>query len=58
MINSALIYELAILKQYVEPLLKSDPPDLPRYGSKRLLKFTSLLSATGERRSTDQFDLK
>jgi uridine kinase len=48
MINSALIYELAILKQYVEPLLKAIPPDLPEYAeAKRLLKFTSYFLPLG-----------
>ena len=42
MFNSALIYELAILKRYVEPLLKAIPRDCPEYSeAKRLLKFTS-----------------
>lgn len=44
MFNSALLYELAILKRYVEPLLKAIPPDCPEYSeAKRLLKFTSYL---------------
>lgn len=38
--NSALIYELSILKQYVEPLLFGISPDEPEYlEAKRLLKF-------------------
>ena len=38
--NSALIYELAILKQYAEPLLFSIRPEEPEYlEAKRLLKF-------------------
>lgn len=38
--NSALIYELAILKQFAEPLLFSIGPDEPEYyEAKRLLKF-------------------
>ncbi|HHT48245.1 MAG TPA: nucleoside kinase [Firmicutes bacterium] len=42
MFNSALTYELAILKKYVEPLLKAIPPDVPEYAeAKRLLKFTA-----------------
>ncbi len=42
MFNSALIYELAILKKYVEPLLMEIPHDCPEYSeAKRLLKFTS-----------------
>ena len=40
MFNSALIYELAVLKQYVEPLLFSIPKDSEEYvEAKRLLKF-------------------
>jgi uridine kinase len=38
--NSALIYELSVLKQYAEPLLLSIRPDEPEYlEAKRLLKF-------------------
>ncbi len=40
MFNSALIYELAVLKQYAEPLLFGITPDEPEYDeAKRLLKF-------------------
>lgn len=40
MFNSALIYELAVLKQYAEPLLNKITPDYPEYPeAKRLLKF-------------------
>ena len=40
MFNSALIYELAIIKQYAEPLLFSVPRDSEQYEeAKRLLKF-------------------
>ena len=42
MFNSALIYELAVLKQYAEPLLKRITPDVPEHvEAKRLLKFLS-----------------
>ncbi len=42
MFNSALIYELAVLKKYAEPLLKSVPEYMPEYSeSNRLLKFMS-----------------
>ena len=38
--NSALIYEISVLKQYAEPLLFSVTPDKPEYGeAMRLLKF-------------------
>lgn len=40
MFNSALIYELAVLKQYAEPLLFGIGPEEPEYfEAKRLLKF-------------------
>lgn len=40
MFNSALIYELAVLKQYAEPVLFRIGPDEPEYmEAKRLLKF-------------------
>ena len=40
MFNSASIYELAVLKQYAEPLLFNIRPDEPEYlEAKRLLKF-------------------
>ena len=40
--NSALIYELSALKDFVEPLLKEIPQNLPEYAeAKRLLSFTS-----------------
>lgn len=40
MFNSALIYELAVLKSYAEPLLFGVPDDAPEYiEAKRLLKF-------------------
>lgn len=42
MFNSALIYELAVLKQYAEPLLYSIEPGEPEYfEAVRLLKFLS-----------------
>ncbi len=42
MFNSALIYELAVLKQYAEPLLYNIGPDEPEYfEAVRLLKFLS-----------------
>ena len=38
--NSALIYEIALLKSYIEPLLFGVPKDCPEYlEAKRLLKF-------------------
>lgn len=42
MFNSALIYELAVLKPFAEPLLFQIPKDAPEYHeAKRLLKFLS-----------------
>jgi uridine kinase len=42
MFNSALLYELAVLKKYAEPLLKTIPQKEPEYAeSIRLLKFLS-----------------
>lgn len=40
MFNSAMLYELAVLKKYLEPLLKSVPENQPEFAeSLRLLKF-------------------
>ena len=40
MFNSALDYELAVLKTFAEPLLRTVSPDLPEYGeARRLLSF-------------------
>jgi uridine kinase len=40
MFNSALLYELAVLKKYLEPLLKSVPENQPEFSEAlRLLKF-------------------
>ena len=42
MYNSAMIYELAVYKQYLEPLLYSVPVDSPEFvEAKRLLKFVN-----------------
>jgi len=42
MFNSNLIYELAVLKPYIEPLLKEVTPDSPDYSeAERLLRFLS-----------------
>lgn len=50
MFNSALIYELAVLKQYAEPLLFQISKDEPEYyEAKRLLKFLDyFLNVTSE----------
>lgn len=48
MFNSALIYELAVLKQYVEPLLFGIPKDSEEYvEAKRLLKFLDYFIGIG-----------
>jgi uridine kinase len=42
MFNTALLYELAVLKRYAEPLLKSVPENQPEFAeSLRLMKFLS-----------------
>jgi uridine kinase len=42
MFNSALIYELAVLRMHVAPVLMSVPQDCPEYTeASRLLKFVS-----------------
>lgn len=50
MFNSVLIYELAVLKQFAEPLLFQIPKDAPEYyEAKRLLKFLNyFLGVTSE----------
>ncbi len=50
MFNSVLIYELAVLKQYAEPLLFQIPKGVPEYyEAKRLLKFLDyFLNVTSE----------
>lgn len=51
MFNSALVYELAVLKSFVEPLLREIPQDVPEFAeAKRLLHFTSNFLEVG----TDQ----
>lgn len=48
MFNSALLYELAVLKQYAEPLLFGIPQDAPEYAeAKRLLKFLDYFLGVG-----------
>ena len=50
MFNSAQVYEIAVLKQYAEPLLFAVPKDCPEYQeAKRLLKFLEyFLNIPGE----------
>lgn len=48
MFNSALLYELAVLKQYAEPLLFGIPSGSPEYAeAKRLLKFLDYFLGVG-----------
>ena len=50
MFNSALAYELAVLKKYAEPLLKSVPESQPEYSeTSRLLKFLSYFKPIDDR---------
>ena len=50
MFNSALIYELAVLKKYAEPLLKSVPESQVEFSeSNRLLKFLSYFKDIDDR---------
>jgi uridine kinase len=45
MFNSALLFELGVLKRYAEPILRELPPNVPEYAeSTRLLKFLSNIS--------------
>jgi len=46
MFNSALLYELGVLKKYAEPLLEKITPEWPEYSeAKRLLKFLSYFAS-------------
>lgn len=48
MFNSALVYELAVLKQFAEPALFSVPRDSAEYvEAKRLLKFLDYFLGVG-----------
>jgi uridine kinase len=45
MFNSSLLYELAVMKEFAEPILKNVPHDVPEYSEAyRLLKFLSYFS--------------
>ncbi len=49
MFNSALLYELGVMKKYAEPLLKAIHQDKPEYAeAKRLLKFLSYFESINE----------
>lgn len=50
MFNTALVYELGVLRKYAEPLLKEVPPIVPEYSeAQRLLKFLSYVIPIGEK---------
>lgn len=50
MYNSALLYELAVLKKYIEPLLEEIGPDLPEYSEAiRIRTFLSYLLPLDDR---------
>jgi uridine kinase len=50
MFNTALLFELGVLKQLAEPLLREVPPNVPEYSeAKRLLKFLSYLVRINEK---------
>ena len=50
MFNSALLYELGVLKTFAEPILKVVPENMPEYAEAvRLLKFISYFLPISER---------
>ena len=50
MFNTALLFELGVLKRFAEPLLQEVPPNVPEYSeAKRLLKFLSYLVLINEK---------
>ncbi len=50
MFNTALLFELGVLKRLAEPLLREVPPNVPEYSeSRRLLKFLSYLVCINEK---------
>ncbi|RLD39238.1 MAG: nucleoside kinase [Bacteroidetes bacterium] len=50
MFNTALLFELGVLKKWVEPLLKEVPPIVPEYSeARRLLKFLSYILPIAEK---------
>lgn len=52
MFNSALIYEMSVLKKYAEPLLSEIPEDSPYFiEAKRLLKFLKYFLVIEDERS-------
>ena len=50
MFNTALLFELGVLKRRAEPLLREVPPNVPEYSeARRLLKFLSYLVCINEK---------
>jgi len=50
MFNTALLFELGILKKWAEPILKEVPPIAPEYSeARRLLKFLSYITPISEK---------
>ncbi len=50
MFNTALLFELGVLKKWAEPLLREVPPNTPEYSeAQRLLKFFSYFMFIGEK---------
>jgi uridine kinase len=50
MFNTALLFELGVLKRLAEPLLREVPPNVPEYSeARRLLKFLSYLVCINEK---------
>ncbi len=50
MFNTALVFELGVLKKWAEPLLRDVPPNVPEYSeARRLLKFLSYLTCINEK---------
>ena len=48
--NTALVYELGVLKHWAEPILKAVPPIAPEYSeARRLLKFLSYITCISEK---------
>ena len=50
MFNTALLFEMGVLKKYAEPLLQEVPKNIPEYAeSRRLLKFLSYFVPIGDK---------
>jgi len=46
--NSSLLFELAVMKDYAEPILKQVPSNVPEYAeASRLLRFLSYFKSIG-----------